>query len=919
MKTIFYFFLFSCISFKVFSQSDDCTTATLISPTSVCAVPVAGTSAGATQTMPGCTGNADDDVWYKFIATSNSFSLNVIPSSGYDAVLEVFSGSCGSLVSMDCIDASGSGNIESSYLYNLTPGNAYYFRVYNYAAGSGTSTFSVCLTSNPPPSNDDCVTAIAISSSSVCLSPVVGNSYYASQSFAGCVGNADDDVWYKFIATMTSHSLTVTGSTGYDAVLEAFSGNCTALTSLGCKDNTGAGGTEAIHLTGLTVGNTYFFRVHDYHTGWGTSTFSICLTDAPAPANDDCSAAIPLSVSSTSICLAPYAGTSLYGTESMTGCAGNADDDVWYKFVATANSHSIDVTPSNGYDAAVELFSGNCGSLVSMHCSDIAGSGGDEIIHIGGFTIGNTYYLRVYDYHLNSGTNTFTICITTPPILPPANDDCAGAFNLPVTPNCQPTYTVVSSSGATESQSSCAGYADDDIWFSFTAPTNQVAIHATGELVADAVIELFSGNCSSLNSIGCIDNTPAGQTETLIGSGLTVGQVYYFRVYEYHNTGGFTFTVNIDRMELNASASNSLICLGQSVSLTASGTPTYTWSNGVNNGASFTPTATATYTATGVGTGSCVNTATVTVNVSAPLTPSICMVTVDTLNVNNVIYWDKYNYDNLDSMIIYREVVANTYQRIGAVNKAAYSRFIDTVRHIGFRNGDPNIRSYRYKLQIKDTCGNYSALSAYHTSLFLNNTSGLFTWNFYDIESQSSPVVNYELYRDDNNTGAFNLIGTVTATLGVPSYTFTDVNFSTFAATARWGIIADGFSCYPSFKTDNASSPMQQVNKSKSNIKNNFTIPNPPADPDPQGIHEISLDSYIKLMPNPANDFLNIVSAFGIEKVNIYNSLGALVQINALNHETQSHIDVQGLSNGIYSVEILTQKGKIVKKLIIHK
>jgi hypothetical protein len=184
---------------------------------------------------------------------------------------------------------------------------------------------------------------------------------------------------------------------------------------------------------------------------------------------------------------------------------------------------------------------------------------------------------------------------------------------------------------------------------------------------------------------------------------------------------------------------------------------------------------------------------------------------------------------------------------------------------------------------------------------------------------QSSPVNNYELYRDDNNTGVFNLIGTVTATLGISSYTFTDVNFGSFATTARWGIIADGFSCYPSFKTENVNNPLQQVNRSKSNVKDNFTIPSPPADPNPQAVREFNLDTFVKLMPNPANDFLKIISAFSLEKINIYNSLGALVQITTLNHETQSYIDVQTLSNGIYSVEIQTQKGKIVKKLVIHK
>ncbi|HXD93031.1 MAG TPA: hypothetical protein VNX01_07435, partial [Bacteroidia bacterium] len=57
-----------------FSQSDNCSSATVISPNAGC-VYTAGTSAGATQTIPGCVGTADDDVWYQFTATQTSHQI----------------------------------------------------------------------------------------------------------------------------------------------------------------------------------------------------------------------------------------------------------------------------------------------------------------------------------------------------------------------------------------------------------------------------------------------------------------------------------------------------------------------------------------------------------------------------------------------------------------------------------------------------------------------------------------------------------------------------------------------------------------------------------------------------------------------------------------------------------------------------
>ncbi len=916
MKNFLLLILLCCVTTNIFSQADDCALATSITSNSVCGSPVVGTTSGATESMPACSGDADDDVWYKFTATSVSHSLAVTGSTNFSPVFEIYSGSCGTLSLIDCNDNASYGGTGSTHLTNLTIGNTYYFRVYHYYSGSGSSTFSVCLTEGVAPVNDECINAISITSHSVCT-PVTGTSAWASPSMSGCSGNPDDDVWYKFTATAVSHSLAVTGSSNYSPVFEVFSGTCGSLTSLVCNDDASTGTTGTAHLLNLSVGTTYYVRVFHYYAGSGSDTFTMCLMDAPAPPNDECNNAVLVSASST-VCASPVTGTSEYASQSLPGCAGNADDDVWYKFVATATSHSLEVTGSGAYDAVVELFSGNCGTLTSITCSDMSGSGTAEVLHLNNFIIGDTYYFRVYNYYTSSGTNTFTVCVTTPPVQPPVNDDCSGATNLTVTPNCTPSNTVVTSLGATQSLSGCAGTADDDIWFKFTATNSNETINVTGDASADAVVQVFSGNCGTLNPLMCKDNSGMGQTEVVNVSNLSAGQVYYFRVYDYHSSGGKTFTISVVTRELTASFTSTTICSGSQITLNASGTPTFTWSNGVLNGVAFTPTASTVYTVSGIGTAGCVNTATVSVNISSPEIPDICMVTVDTINVNNVVYWNKSSYDNLDSMVVYREVLANTYQRIGAVGKTAYSRFIDTVRHIGFRNGDPHVRSYRYKLQIRDTCGNYSALSLYHTSLFLNNSAGAFTWNFYDIESQTSPVNNYELYRDDNNTGNFNLIGTIPSTLGVTSYTFTDPNYSIFASTARWGVTGDGFLCYPSFRAG-MNSPSVVVNKSKSNVKNNFTIVDPPADPDPQSVKELSLEAYVQLMPNPANDVIHMASAYQAQKLTIYNSLGAVVQTVTLNNETHTSISLTHLSNGIYNVEVMLSKGKVVKKLVIYR
>src|SRR5690606_32910927 len=87
-----------CITTPIPLTNDNCPTAgnLTVNPTTACSVTTAGTTVGATQSQAGCFGNADDDVWYRFTATSTSHNVTVTPGTLYDPVFQVFSGSCGS-------------------------------------------------------------------------------------------------------------------------------------------------------------------------------------------------------------------------------------------------------------------------------------------------------------------------------------------------------------------------------------------------------------------------------------------------------------------------------------------------------------------------------------------------------------------------------------------------------------------------------------------------------------------------------------------------------------------------------------------------------------------------------------------------------------------------------------------------------
>ena len=470
---------------------------------------------------------------------------------------------------------------------------------------------------------DNCSAATPIGVTINCASPTSGTTIGASQNIAGCVGNADDDVWYQFVATSTSHQIIVVPSASMDPVVQLFSGVCSSLTTISCMDATFTGQNEVINATGLSIGSTYRIRVYHYGVGSGSGTFTICVTNPPpAPSNNNCAGATNLLINTSCV---NTAATTIGATQSMTGCAGNADDDVWFSFTAVNTTATITVNPSSLMDPVLEVFSGTCGTLNSLQCEDIAFTNGNEIINLIGLTPGSTYFIRVYDYY-GGGGYPFDICITGPAASAiPTNDEPCSAIALPaVTSDCN--FLQFSTVGATASMgaptpSSCVGggapqqggfsAGSADIWFSVVAPANgQITITSQPNFgINDGVMALYSGTCGALTQIACSDdNNYPGTTNDfkpyISQTGLTPGATYYIRYWGFGTTSGnFGFCVSSPTNDFCSTALYICDLNGYSGSTSAAYTPdrpcnmrgnaeqnnppTYTYTPGTNTGGIF--------------------------------------------------------------------------------------------------------------------------------------------------------------------------------------------------------------------------------------------------------------------------------------------------------------------------------------------
>jgi hypothetical protein len=74
----------------------------------------------------------------------------------------------------------------------------------------------------------------------------------------------------------------------------------------------------------------------------------------------------------------------------------------------------------------------------------------------------------------------------------------------------------------------------------------------------------------------------------------------------------------------------------------------------------------------------------------------------------------------------------------------------------------------------------------------------------------------------------------------------------------------------------------------------------------------------VSIYPNPANDFIKIISIKNIKEITIYNVAGQKIKTFLVNNLNTNTINTTNLNSGFYYLRITTEKEKIIKKVIIQ-
>ncbi len=359
------------------------------------------------------------DIWFSVVAPADGafdVTLNVVP--GVSSIIELYDNCAGPPVAGQLCD-----NLQVTSFTGLVGGQTYFLRLWDFGSND-FGVHEICVSScDAPPANDECANAEILTPGSSCV-PVTGTVACATDSgVPACTDAAtavpDDDVWYQFAATTDNPFIQVTGSAGFDAVLEVF--DACAGTSLACADATAGGGVEAIDggtVAGITTGNTYLIRVYDFGTGApATQTFDICVTETVGCDGSTCSNP-SCSINTTALNDLPTVYADL-AANSFTPATSGGSVTVCAPFVYTGTSGEATITTApifgevgdadaitecTSMETSIEVF-GEGGVPGIIDCGTPISTTGD----LTGLTNGNTYHVCVtYDIQddLTAGDGT---------------------------------------------------------------------------------------------------------------------------------------------------------------------------------------------------------------------------------------------------------------------------------------------------------------------------------------------------------------------------------------------------------------------------------------------------------------------------------------------------------------------------------
>ncbi|MEZ5001804.1 MAG: fibronectin type III domain-containing protein [Chitinophagales bacterium] len=497
-------------------------------------------ASGATATdAPLCNGSSTGaGVWYTYEGDGESLNIFVDPY-GFDAEIQIHSGSCGALVCETSVDNGLSvGDPESISGFETVIGTTYYIYI-----GSWISTETVI------DSFDLSITCGAIVCDAGSLAPSSIDSFAICPDSTVTIEGLGDET----IPVGGGYGIFfVPGPGGTGALGDSFIFNNTPLPLTFDSDLNGVlsgNGFPEFEGTWYVQGATYtdpgntFNTICDLTDDYMVVTFLAagegpCAPPPPAPINDTCSGAIAISCDDII-----YGNTDNATADASLGTCGTGlttAPGVWYVFAGTGEAVEFSLCDdTTDFDTKIGVFEGSCGALncVAGNDDDCGLASTVEVNTV----IGTDYYVYVTGFQTNTGN--FGLSVTCSVIVPaPENDTCGGATVI----TCPSFFVSEDASNATLSDApTCSGSTvGPGLWYTYTGDGSTLDITATPN-DWDMEIQLFSGVCGDLVCEENADVGLDGDPESITDFQTVPGTQYYLYVGTWAN-----FVDDIDAFDL---------------------------------------------------------------------------------------------------------------------------------------------------------------------------------------------------------------------------------------------------------------------------------------------------------------------------------------------------------------------------------